>query len=165
MEEVSQRVDRLDKQNGPPPQQRLATKFQTAGTTKWQTSLYPAGWTRTTTKRQRGLMIPPRRDTVSLSKDNASLVASAFTSVLSNQERKESFPCPAVKETRCPRLDSMFETAIHKDVKSADTEIARIQALINDPLTHLLHSVESVSAEEALRISDQLLGNASANMS
>ena len=112
--------------------------------------------------------------TIRLSEDNAKVVSAAFQKALSSEERKrlrKGFLCPEIPETRCPRLDPIFKaTSLQKEVKTGDTEIARVQALMHDPvapLIHLLHACNDFDtpisideAKEAVMVSIQLFGNA-----
>ena len=184
IQEVSRRVDRLE---GAPPAKRQATENRRgAGTST------PTCWA----DREDGVASVPcpqwsdseeeervenedgrsgAPSVIELSEDNAAFVSSAFTTVLPSAERKrvrDSFPHPGLEATRCPRLDPLFKTAsVNKDTKSTDAELARIQSLINDPATpliQLLHSLDTVSCEDArlaITAAIKLLGNASANMS
>ena len=117
--------------------------------------------------------------TIKLSEDNAKIVSAAFQKALSLEERKrlrKGFPCPEIQETRCPRLDPIFKaTSLQKEVKTGDAELARVQALMHDPvapLIRLLHACDDVDtlisideAKEAVVESIQLLGNASVGLS
>ena len=79
--------------------------------------------------------------------------------------------------TRCPKLDPVFKTASEKpEAKSADTELARIQVFVHDPvgpMVQLLQKMEEetefpISLDDArVALSDaiKLLGNASAQIS
>uniref|UniRef100_A0A1X7TCY7 Uncharacterized protein n=1 Tax=Amphimedon queenslandica TaxID=400682 RepID=A0A1X7TCY7_AMPQE len=56
-----------------------------------------------------------------------------------------AFPCPSLKDTRCPKLDSIFKGASIQETKALDAELARVQALIHDlagPFIRLLHSFD-----------------------
>ena len=187
IQEVSRRVDRLE---GAPPAKRKATEVRRGSDT-----LSPIGWA----GREDDMASVPRPQwsdsdqdehderaevgdgrsgtpsVIQLSEENAALVSSAFSTVLPSAERKrvrDSFPCPGLEETRCPRLDPLFKTAsVNKDTKSIDSELARIQSLMHDPaapLIDLLHSLDTISSEDAkatITAAIKLLGNASANMS
>ena len=113
-----------------------------------------------------------------LSESNRKLLSSSFTTVLSNSERRKirsAFPVPDVKETRCPRLDPIFKSATVKcEVKTADAELARLQAFVLDPvgpLTRVLHAMEEGGealsfgeAQESIADAMRLLGNASSQI-
>ena len=119
--------------------------------------------------------------TIALSESNASLVTSSFGSTISNGERRRvrsAFPTPEVKATRCPKLDPVFKTKSKAETKTADAELARIQAFVHDPvgpLVQLLHGLDTeeeaeprISADDArVAVKDaiRLLGNASAQIS
>ena len=113
-----------------------------------------------------------------LSERSLAMLSSAFSSTLSNTERRKvrnSFPTPKVSETRCPRLDPIFKTSAKLEAKSADAELARIQAFVLDPvgpLARVIHALEdsgdSFTMEEAhsaLCDAVKLLGNASSQIS
>ena len=61
---------------------------------------------------------------------------------------KKGRACPEIQETRCPRWDPIFKaTSLQKEVKTGDAELARVQALMHDPvapLIHLLHACDDV---------------------
>ena len=116
--------------------------------------------------------------TISLSEYNVDLLSSSFSSTLSNSERRKvrnSFPAPDVLQTRCPRLDSVFKTSTKPEVKNADSELARIQAFVLDPvgpLARVLHGMDpegdQISLDEArsaVKDAIRLLGNASSQIS
>ena len=117
---------------------------------------------------------------IKLSEANATLISSAFTSVLPNTERRrirDSFPTTELVETRCPRLDPLFRTSsVKQEAKTADAELARIQALIHDPMAPLIRLQHAFDEEEcgtlsleaarsALSDAIRLIGNASASIS
>ena len=121
--------------------------------------------------------IPSGHQSVEVSENTSKLLASAFTSTLPNAERRRirnNFSVPDVDVTRCPRLDALFKTqSVRSDVKTADTELARLQAFVLDPVGPLVEVLEgidreTISAEDArsaLSESLRLLGNASAQIS
>ena len=116
-----------------------------------------------------------------LSEDNLALLASSFTTTLSNATRRkvrDTFPLPELKETRCPRLDPIFKSSsVGAEVRAADSELARLQAFVLDPvgpLIRVLRATEDdpdnpgITMEEAkVAVADavKLLGNASAQIS
>ena len=126
---------------------------------------------------------PDKTSPITLSESNKSLLATSFSTTLSNSERRKvrnTFQTPGVVETRCPRLDPIFKsTSVKAEVKSADSELARLQAFVHDPvgpLTMVLHSMEdpqssdeyTISVEEArdaVSGAIKLLGNASSQIS
>ena len=79
---------------------------------------------------------------VSLSEDDRTLISSSFTKVLPNSTRRkvrDTFPLPDLKETHCPRLDPIFKSSsVGAEVKSADAELARLQAFVLDPVGPLI---------------------------
>ena len=114
----------------------------------------------------------------SLSEHNVDLLSSSFSSTLSNSERRKvrnSFPAPDVLQTHCPRLDSVFNTSTKPEVKNADSELARIQAFILDPvgpLVRVLHAMDpegdQMPRDEACSVVNDAirqLGNASSQIS
>lgn len=92
-----------------------------------------------------------------------------------SQEENQKLISPSlVKETKCPRLDLIFSSfSVSKDVKTADSELVKIQALLHDasaPLITMLYKLDPlvITEEEALTAvegSIRLLGNASSNLS
>uniref|UniRef100_A0A1X7UQI9 Uncharacterized protein n=1 Tax=Amphimedon queenslandica TaxID=400682 RepID=A0A1X7UQI9_AMPQE len=186
IQSVSKRVDYLEKGREPPPAKKRATEvppwadrgpmdFRDGQPHQWPVSDEEDGED------------PPEADQpcvpVLLSENDKGLVTSSFKKVLSTEDRRRlrnGFPCPELQETRCPKLDPIFKSAsVHKEAKSNDGELARIQALIHDPIAPLLRllyacSEEADQSEVSLLCDDvrplvteaiQLLGNASANMS
>lgn len=60
---------------------------------------------------------------MSLPEEDTALVASAFTAVLSNEERKRvksASSFPGFIQTRCPQLDLLFSSKIPKETKTLD---------------------------------------------
>ena len=113
-----------------------------------------------------------------LSERSAALFTSAFSSVRSNTERRKvrkSFPVPNVLETQCPRQDSVFKSSVKAEVKMADSELARIQAFVLDPVGLLATVLKATKeggdnftledAQSALRDAIKPLGNASSHIS
>ena len=87
---------------------------------------------------------------------------------------RNTFPNSDVQQTRCPRLDSIFKSSsVKSEAKSIDSELARLQAFVLDPvapLAYALHRLEGddYSVEEARsNVTDaiRLLGNASTQIS
>ena len=88
---------------------------------------------------------------------------------------RNSFPVPKVSETRCPRLDTIFQTSAKLEAKTADAELARIQAFVLDPmgpLARVLHAMEDSGDNFAMEDTHsamcdafKLLGNASSQIS
>ena len=118
-------------------------------------------------------------ETITLSEHNIALLTSSFSGTLPNSEWRKvrnSFPAPDVSQTRFPCLDSVFKTSTKPEVRSADSELARIQAFGLDPvgpLARVVHaldpeSVEDMSAEDARSAAwdaIKLLGNTSGQIS
>ena len=118
-------------------------------------------------------------ETITLSEHNIALLTSSFSGTLPNSERRKvrnSFPAPDVSQIRCPRLDLVFKTSTKPEVRSADSELARIQGFVLDPvgpLARVVHaldpeSAEGMSAEDARSAAwnaIKLLGNASSQIS
>ena len=114
-----------------------------------------------------------------MSEHNIALLTSSFSGALPNSERRRvrnSFPAPDVSQTCCPCLEPDFKTSTKPEVRSADSELARIQAFILDPvgpLARVVHaldpkSAEGMSAEDACSAAwdaIKLLGNASGQIS
>ena len=80
-----------------------------------------------------------RDETLQLSENNLSLVESAFSTSLSNTERRRirrSYPISGSSSTRCPKLDPVFKSqTVKADYKPHDGELTRLQAIILDPAT------------------------------
>ena len=186
IQSVSKRVKRLEENQAPPSKRRAAELRAASWADREVGGLenYPDDLSWPISDDEIEADDPPEDKsppgtTISLSEDSSRLVASSFTKVLAPDDRKRlrsAFPCPELQETRCPRLDAIFKTAsIQKETKVIDAELARIQALIHDPvapLIRLLHACDddgsSLSVEDArAAVADaiRLLGNASAGMS
>ena len=119
---------------------------------------------------------------VSLSEDDRTLISSSFTKVLPNSTRRkvrDTFPLPDLKETHCPRLDPIFKSSsVGAEVKSADAELARLQAFVLDPVGPLIRVLKATEdtdednpgltkeeARAAVGDAVKLLGNASIQIS
>ena len=115
--------------------------------------------------------------TIQLSEYNEALLSSVFSTMLSIVERRgirNAFPTPGVQQTRCPRLDSIFNSAsVKAEVKANDAELARLQVFVLDPvglLINMLHHLEDENyvvedARSDLTEALRLLGNALAQIS
>ena len=119
--------------------------------------------------------------TVALSENNAALVTSSFGNTISNVERRKirsAFPIPEVEATRCPRLDPVFKAKSKAETKTADAELARIQAFVHDPVGPLVQLLQGLGSDDeaepqlspseartAVKDAVKLLGNASAQIS
>lgn len=120
-----------------------------------------------------------QREIVKLFETDKKLVQTAFSNTLANSERRRlrnSYPTTGLPQTKCPRLDPVFKSSLGSktDVKAIDTELARAQAFVLDPvgpLSYMLGKLESdqgISFDElgkAIRESITLLGNASSQIS
>ena len=118
-------------------------------------------------------------ETITLSEHNIALLTSSFSGTLPNSEWRKvrnSFSAPDVSQIRCPRLNLVFKTSTKPEVRSADSERARIQGFVLDPvgpLARVVHaldpeSAEGMSAEDAHSAAwdaIKLLGNASGQIS
>ena len=105
------------------------------------------------------------------------LVSAAFPMALPNMEHckiRNTFPTLHVQQTCCPKVDSIFKSSsVKSKAKSLDSELARLQAFVLDPVTLLVNTIhrlddENYTIEEAH--SDamdtlRLLGNASYQIS
>ena len=85
---------------------------------------------------------------------------------------RNAHPFPDLNETCCLHLDLLFLTSkVPKETRSMDRELARVQALMHNPVTPRLRVVNSINtipvdeAKAALEVAVHLLGNASANLS
>ena len=91
--------------------------------------------------------------TLSLSESSEALVKGAFSSTLTNSERRKiraHYVHSGLHQTRCPKLDPVFKTASGKaEAKSGDIELARLQAFVLDPVGPLLHLLEKLKSEDA----------------
>ena len=142
IESVSSHVDQLSETvYGPPARKRSVDS-------------YPTLWA---DRQDRGLDSSPHwseeddgEDTsssemIKLSEHNKSLVSAAFSTALSNMERRKirnTFPTPDIQQTCCPRLDSIFKSSFVKsEAKSLDSELARLQAFVLDPVTLLVNMI------------------------
>ena len=79
-----------------------------------------------------------------------------------------------MSETSCPNLDPVFKSSVKAEVKTADSELARIEAFMLDsvgPLASVLNAMEKCGddftledAQSALRNAIKLLGNTSSQI-
>ena len=114
-----------------------------------------------------------------LSESTSELLAAAFTRTLPNAERRklrQEFQVPRVEHTRFPKLDAIFKTAesgLRGEAKSAETDLARIQALVLVSVWPVLQALEGIrdgsltfdDADHAVSSAIALLGNASSHIS
>ena len=103
------------------------------------------------------------------------LLAAAFTRTLPNAERRKlrhEFQVPRAEHTRCAKLDAIFKTAgsgLRGEAKPAETDLARIQALVLDSVGPLVQALEGIR-DGSLTFDDadhtvSSLGNASSHIS
>ena len=77
------------------------------------------------------------------------LLKKSFTSTLPHVERRKLrtiFHIPKVKETRCPRLDSVFKTAslsLRGETKAFEQDLAIVQTFVLDPIGPLVQLLEA----------------------
>lgn len=115
-----------------------------------------------------------------LSTESATILKEAFTIPLLNKERvgiRNAFPPPSLPQTRCPKLDAVFKTATSagkSEAKTSDSELARLQAYVLDPVAPLLQVLKGLDDPSSTSMDDarshivdslKLLGNASAHIS
>uniref|UniRef100_A0A1X7THR7 Uncharacterized protein n=1 Tax=Amphimedon queenslandica TaxID=400682 RepID=A0A1X7THR7_AMPQE len=182
LQSISKRVKCLEEQ-APHPPKRRATESSSSlwadrGTSGLE-SLTDISWPVSDDEEEQGDQLETEnlgQVPIQHSEENRQLVTFSFREVLSSDSRKRlrtAFPCPSLQDTRCSKLDSIFNGAsIHKEMKTVDAELARVQALIHDPagpLIHLLHSFndgEMSNDEAKLAVSNaiRLLGNVSVGM-
>ena len=173
---VSDCVDQLSETvHGPPAKKRLAESSHIHWADRRDQVLDTL--LRWSDKEGEGDGEPSATGTIELSENNKSLLSSAFSTTLTNGERRRirnTFPTSGVQQTRCPRLDSIFKSSsVKSEVKTNDAELARVQAFVLDPVgprIKMLHCLdeEEYSIEDArsdLTDALRLLGNASAQIS
>lgn len=118
---------------------------------------------------------PSARPLVSVSESTARTLKSAFKKPLSNTARllvRKPYSFPNVEDTKCPKLDRVIKQNLTKDVRDADSNAARLQALSLDAVAPLVFILEEAqkgsltpqSAAEAAKAALMLVGNASAQM-
>ena len=148
IEAVSNRVLRLEADRAAPAKKRATTESRShwadrddmvdgSATPRWSPSDEEEDMEEGSEKCARGTS-----KSIKLSDANATLISSAFSTVLPNEQRRrlrEAFPTTELAETRCPRLDPLFRTSsVRQEARTADAELARIQALVHDPMAPLM---------------------------
>ena len=184
IESVSNRMDRLEADHGGPPARKKARTehpyhwadrndvVDYSAAVQWPLPNDEEDMEEGSAECARGAQMA-----IKLSKANATLISA---SVLPNTERqriRDAFPTTKLAETRCPCLDALFRSSsVKQEVKTADAELARIQALVHDPMAPLIRlqhafdeedgeSLPLEAAKSALADAIRLIGNASANIS
>ena len=176
IQRIEDRVLRLESagsRGSPPAPKRRAPESRTGTPQSWADR--PMDWSDDEDEGN-GPPVP-----ATLSEDNLALVASSFSATLPNATRRKvraTFPLPELRETRCPRLDSIFKSSsVAAEVKAADAELARIQAFVLDPVGPLIRVLKATEddpddpgitvedAKSAVADAIKLLGNASAQIS
>ena len=79
---------------------------------------------------------------VQVSESTQKEIKAAFGSQLSNPARlqvRESYPFPAIEDTRCPKLNSVVKQNLIKDVKDTDANASKLQTLTLDAVAPLVH--------------------------
>uniref|UniRef100_A0A1X7SKW3 Uncharacterized protein n=1 Tax=Amphimedon queenslandica TaxID=400682 RepID=A0A1X7SKW3_AMPQE len=155
LQSISKRVKCLEQQAPHAPKRRAtesSSSFWADRGTSGLESLTDVSWPVSDDKEEQG--DPSETENlgqvpIQLSEENTQLVTSFFREAQSSDSRKRlsAFPCPSLQDTQCPKLDSIFKGAsIHKETKTVDAQLARVQALIHDPadpLIRLLHSFDN----------------------
>ena len=112
---------------------------------------------------------------VELSEETSALLEAAFSTTLSNADRRKRIAhigIPDCDKIRCPKLDPMLATVLPKDAIKADGYLSRLQQFWLDavaPLTAILEGSEAgeLTAEQAYGAAQSalcLLGNANNHM-
>ena len=129
-----------------------------------------------------GLVGPKKPRLVETSEATKVLVKEAFTSTLSNAQRREirgRAPCLDLAETRCPRLDPLFKASesrfmANAEAKQIDNDLQKVQALMLDVAAPLLElqgyleqDTDDLPRDPSETVTDaiRLLGNAMAQTS
>ena len=79
---------------------------------------------------------------------------------------------PKVDATKCPKLDRVVKGSITKDTKEADANLAKIQTLVLDAVSPLVHIIEcsrrgqltNNTSEKASKLALRLIANESAHI-
>ena len=112
---------------------------------------------------------------VEVSEETAQVVNSAFKTPLANTARqalRRQFGVPKLDTTKCPKLDTVIKCNLSKEVKDADSQLARIHTLMLDAVAPLVQVLEEAasntltteSATKAAKTALNLIGNASCQM-
>ena len=70
------------------------------------------------------------------------------------------------EDTKCPKLDGVVKQNLTKEIRDAESNVAKLQTLTLDTVTPLVHILEDTvkTAVDAASAALALLGNASAHM-
>ena len=112
---------------------------------------------------------------VEVSLETTSFLQSCFGKPLNNSARQglhKTVGVPRVDATKCPKLDRVVKGSVSKETKDADTTLAKMQTLVLDAVTPLVHILESAkngklnndTSEKASKLALRLLANASAHI-
>ena len=112
---------------------------------------------------------------VSLSEATKALLETAFSSPMSNSDRKkrvEKFRVPDCEWVRCPKLDPVLKTTLPKEAMKADGYLSRLHQFWLDAVAPLTTMIESADAGEltvaeavtAVQSALVLMGNAHQKM-
>ena len=115
------------------------------------------------------------RKVVQVSENTQKAIKTAFGRPLHNAARlqtRKAYPFPMTEDTKCPKLDGVVKQNLTKEIKDADSNVAKLQTLTLDavaPLVHILEEAQRGSltvktAVDAAGAALALLGNASAHM-
>ena len=112
---------------------------------------------------------------VQVSENTQKAIKTAFGRPLHNAARlqtRKAYPFPMTEDTKCPKLDGVVKQNLTKEIRDADSNVAKLQTLTLDavaPLVHILEEAQRGSlavkmAVNAAGAALALLGNASAHM-
>ena len=85
-------------------------------------------------------------------------------------QTRKAYPFPMTEDTKCPKLDGVVKQNLTKEIRDADSNVAKLQTLTLDavaPLVHILEEAQRGSLTEAVDVAGvalALLSNASAPM-
>ena len=112
---------------------------------------------------------------VEVSEETAQVVNAAFKTPLANTARqalRRQFGVPKLDTTKCPKLDTVIKCNLSKEVKDADSQLARIHTLVLDAVAPLVQVLEEAasktltaeSATKAAKTALSLIGNTSCQL-
>ena len=87
---------------------------------------------------------------VEVSEETAQVVNVAFKTPLANiarQSLRRQFGVPKLDTTKCPKLDTIIKCNLSKEVKDADSQLARIHTLILDAVAPLVQVLEEAASK------------------
>ena len=82
---------------------------------------------------------------VQVSENTQMAIKTAFGRPIHNAARlqmRKAYPFPMTEDTKCPKLDGVVKQNLTKEIRDADSNVAKLQTLTLDAVAPLVHILE-----------------------